>query len=140
MSPILLHTEIYQLLFTRKFINSSSHGNLSIPLRTEIYQFLLTRKFINSSSHGNLSIPLHTVIYQFLFTQSFINSVSSSTSAPPSLFLLLSFRTLIIFLILSLSILLLLSFMCFFFTRFEHTNSKAESRKYLKKKKKMFLQ
>ena len=74
---ISFQTEIYQFLFMRKFINSSSHDHLSIPLHTIIYQFSFTRKFINSSSHGNLSIPLHMVIYQFLFTQSFINSVSS---------------------------------------------------------------
>ena len=128
---IPLHTVIYQFLFTRLFINSSSHGNLSIPLHMKIYQFLFTRKFINSSSHGNLSIPLHTVIYQFLFTQSFINSISNSASAPPSPFLLLSFFSF---------------FLCrffyyyhscvswFLFTRFEHPNSKAIN-ETLKKKK-----
>ena len=124
---ISFQTEIYQFLFIRKFINSSSHDHLSIPLHTIIYQFSFTRKFINSSSHGNLSIPLHMVIYQFLFTQSFINSISNSASAPPSPFLLLSFCIFIIFLILPLSILLLLSFMCFVIPLYPFRTSELES-------------
>ena len=111
----LLRRLFAQLLFNEwlKFINSSSHGNLSISFQTEIYQFLFIRKFINSSSHDHLSIPLHTEIYQFLFTWSFINFSSHN-------------RLSILFLILLLLLLLLsyfyhfafLSFFSFFLCRF----------------------
>ena len=54
----LLRRLFAQLLFNEwlKFINSSSHGNLSISFQTEIYQFLFTWSFINFSSHNRLSI------------------------------------------------------------------------------------
>ena len=72
------------LLLPHKFINSSSHPNLSIPPLPYFYQFLLLLIFINSSSHPNLSIPLPPYFYQFLFPLKFINSSSHpNLSIPP---------------------------------------------------------
>ena len=61
------------LLLPHKFINSSSHPNLSIPPPTQIYQFLLPPKFINSSSSLFLLIPLPLpYLSQFFFLSKFI--------------------------------------------------------------------